>query len=153
MKFDSVIHVRAEPDNAGGGRTLAEAQAEIDRKQDDPRPLTKCGRYDVPREESVNPPPSDSYADLESQAQRKGATLCPRCLYVDRHPLLRGAVAALAAAQAEEGLRHIFLPGAAKGLCGAVSLARASGRDDGDPFHICLACAAEHERLETAATR
>ena len=150
MKYDSLIHVRVESDTTGGGQTPAEVMAQIDRKQKDPTPLTKCGRYDVPREESVNPPPG-SYSDLEPALQRHNSTLCQRCLYVANHLLLGMAVPEFAAAQAEKGLRHIFLPGAASGLCGGTSTERASGRDNGDPFHICLACAVEDERLEKSA--
>ena len=57
MEFDSVVHVRESSDRSAGGPTPEAAMAKIDQQMKDPMPLTKCGRLDVPRSQSENPPP------------------------------------------------------------------------------------------------
>src|ERR1017187_7045789 len=106
MEFDSVVHVRESSDRSAGGPTPEAAMAKIDQQLKDPMPLTKCGRLDVSRSQSENPPPG-SYVD------DRRSTLCLRCLYVESHPLLRMAVRELAVIQVQPGLRHISPDGRA----------------------------------------
>jgi hypothetical protein len=149
MEFNSVIHVRAESDRSAGGPTPQAALAKIEQQMKDPMPLTKCGRMDVARSQSENPPPG-SYERLREEVDLHRSTLCPRCLYVENHPLLRMAVRDLAIAQAQAGLRHIAFPGVATALCGSsTSGPTARDLDDGDPFHVCLECAAEDWQRST----
>ena len=143
MEFDSVVHVRESSDRSAGGPTPEAAMAKIDQQMKDPMPLTKCGRLDVPRSQSENPPPG-SCERLQEVVDEHRSTLCLRCLYVESHPLLRMAVGELAVIQVQPGLRHISPDGRATALCGTPSSGpTARDREDGDPFHICLGCAAE----------
>jgi hypothetical protein len=146
MEFNCVIHVREISDRSAGGPTPQAALAKIEQQMKDPTPFTKCGRPDVPRSQSENPP-SGSYEHLHEEVKVHRSTLCARCLYVENHRLLGMAVRELAIAQVQPGLRHITVPGTATALCGAPSSQPAARhRDDGDPFHICLGCAAEDWR-------
>jgi hypothetical protein len=141
MKRNSIIHIRQSRDTTGG------SLEEIERKRAERFPLTMCGKFDVPRDLSVNPINESEKEGVDQQLRAYDSTLCERCQYVEGHTLLRGAVAGLGVAQARDDLRHIFLVGSAAALCGSDSQNRASGPEDGDPFHICLECAVRYRRF------